>query len=172
MHRGYQSIHAVELGLFRFFGCYVTGRGDTFHMITTRENAPFDMWSQRNLWSAFAWRNFVLLAIHNAPSEDSDQTARMIWIFAGRICPNVPRYIFWRVQRFLTSRLFFFFFFFFCGAISFFFSFKFRDYNFKGDNSVNIVICQEGRVVAGRSAVFSIDTNNSPFKSRAYFLDS
>ena len=39
-----------------------------------------------------AWRNFASLAIQNAPSEDSDQTVRMcrlIWIFAGRTCPNV-----------------------------------------------------------------------------------
>ena len=45
-----------------------------------------------------AWRKFACLAIQNAFSEDSDQTARMrrlIWIFAGRICPKV---------RFLTLR--------------------------------------------------------------------
>ena len=45
-----------------------------------------------------AWRNFASLAIQNAPSEDSDQTAQMrslIWIFAGRTCPK---------ERFLTSR--------------------------------------------------------------------
>ena len=42
--------------------------------------------------SLSAWRNFVSLAIQNAPCEDSDQTARMrslILIFAGRICPKV-----------------------------------------------------------------------------------
>ena len=65
--------------------------------------------AQRRLWPACAcadwsesslsaWRNFASLAIQNAPSEDSDQTARMrrlIWIFAGRTCPTV---------RFLTLR--------------------------------------------------------------------
>ena len=38
------------------------------------------------------WRIFASLAIQNAPSEDSDQTARMrrlIWIFAGRTWPKV-----------------------------------------------------------------------------------
>ena len=45
------------------------------------------------------WRNFSPLAIQNAVSEDSDQTARTnrpIWNFTRRICPKV---------RFLTSRL-------------------------------------------------------------------
>ena len=40
--------------------------------------------------------NLASLAIENAPSEDSDQTARMrrlIWIFVGRTC---RRYVFWR----------------------------------------------------------------------------
>ena len=46
----------------------------------------------RAFWSdspLSAWRNFASLAIQNAPSEDSDQTARtrrLIWIFAGRTC--------------------------------------------------------------------------------------
>ena len=54
------------------------------------------VWSQSTL---LAWRNFASLAIQNALSEDSDQTARMrrlIWIFAGHTCPKV---------RFLTLRL-------------------------------------------------------------------
>ena len=37
--------------------------------------------------SLSAWRNFASMAIHNPPSEDSDQIARMrslIWIFAER----------------------------------------------------------------------------------------
>ena len=41
-----------------------------------------EFWSQS---SSFTWRNFASLAIQNAPSEDSDQTAlmrRMIWIYA------------------------------------------------------------------------------------------
>ena len=44
----------------------------------------------RAIWSESsfsAYRNFVPLAIQNAPSEDSGQTARMrrlIWIFVGR----------------------------------------------------------------------------------------
>ena len=49
--------------------------------------------------SLSARRNFASLAIRNAPSEDSDQTARMrrlIWIFAGRTHPKV---------RFLTFGL-------------------------------------------------------------------
>ena len=44
------------------------------------------VWSESSLST---WRNFALLAIQTAPSEDSDQTARMrrlIWIFAGRTC--------------------------------------------------------------------------------------
>ena len=53
------------------------------------------VWSES---SPSTWRNFASLAIQNAPSEDSDQTARMrslIWIFAGRTSPKV---------RFLTFR--------------------------------------------------------------------
>ena len=56
----------------------------------------------RTVWleySLSAWRNFASLAIQIAPSEDSDQTARMrrlIWIFAGRTYLKV---------RFLTLRL-------------------------------------------------------------------
>ena len=73
------------------------------------ENVRSDMCAQRRLKSACAfaqsdqsslsaWRNFASLAIQNASSEDSDQTARMrrlIWIFAGRTCPKL---------RFLTLR--------------------------------------------------------------------
>ena len=53
------------------------------------------VWSESS-WSA--WRNVTALSIQNAPSGDSDQTARrrrLIWIFAGRTCPKV---------RFLTLR--------------------------------------------------------------------
>ena len=53
-------------------------------------------WSETSL---SAWRHFASLAIQNAHSEDSDQTAqmrRLIWIFAGRTCPEI---------RFLTLRL-------------------------------------------------------------------
>ena len=39
---------------------------------------------------------YAFLAIQNAPSEDSDQTARKLGIFAGCPCPKV---------RFLTLRL-------------------------------------------------------------------
>ena len=55
----------------------------------------------RAVWSdslLSALRNFVSLAIQNAPNEDSDQPARMrrlIWIFLGRTCLK---------GRFLTSR--------------------------------------------------------------------
>ena len=45
------------------------------------------------VWPEFlVWRNVISLAIQNASSEDSDQTARMcrlIWIFAGRTCQKV-----------------------------------------------------------------------------------
>ena len=47
------------------------------------------VWSDSSL---SARRNFASLAFQNAPSEDSDQTARMrrlIWIFAGRTCPKL-----------------------------------------------------------------------------------
>ena len=50
-------------------------------------------WSESSL---SACRNFASLAIQNAPSEDSDQTARMrrlIWIFVG--C-TFRKYTFWR----------------------------------------------------------------------------
>ena len=56
----------------------------------------------RAVWlesSLSASRNFASLAIQNARSEDSDQTARMcrlIWTWAGRTCPMV---------RFLTLRV-------------------------------------------------------------------
>ena len=56
----------------------------------------------RAFWSVlFAWRNLASLAIQNAPSKDSDQSARMrrlIWIFAGRA--HVRRYVFWRGSSF------------------------------------------------------------------------
>ena len=77
---------------------------------TMLENIPFYMCAQRRLksictitqsdkTSLSVWKNVAGLAIQNAPSEDSDQTARMrklIWIFAGRTDPTV---------RFLTLRL-------------------------------------------------------------------
>ena len=55
----------------------------------------------RTAWlesSSSTWRKFASLAIQNAPSEDSDQPARMrrlIWIFAGCTYPKL---------RFLTLR--------------------------------------------------------------------
>ena len=64
----------------------------------------------RTVWSESSlsvWRNFAYLAIQNAPSEDSDQTARMrrlIWIFAWRTCPKVHfltlrfNYFWWSFQ--------------------------------------------------------------------------
>ena len=47
----------------------------------------------RTAWSVL-WSYFAFLPSYpkNAPSEDSDQTARMrslIWMFAGRTCPKV-----------------------------------------------------------------------------------
>ena len=47
------------------------------------------VWSES---SSTAYRNFASLVTQNAPSEDSDQTARMrrlIWIFAGRTYQKV-----------------------------------------------------------------------------------
>ena len=66
---------------------------------------------QRRLKSACAFiismnGKIALVAIQNAPSEDSDQTARMrrlIWIFAGRICPVRMRAC--PMVRFLTLRV-------------------------------------------------------------------
>ena len=63
------------------------------------------IWSESSL---SAWRNFASLTIQNAPIEDSDQTARMrrlIWILAGRICPN-RRYIFFRWGSYTLKRNF------------------------------------------------------------------
>ena len=47
------------------------------------------IWSESSL---SAWWNYLSLAVKNAPSEDSDQPARMrrlIWIFTGRISQKV-----------------------------------------------------------------------------------
>ena len=55
--------------------------------------------------SLSAWRNFASLAIQNAPSEDSDQTARMrslIRIFAGRTC---SKFFFRLTLWFIFTRL-------------------------------------------------------------------
>ena len=54
-----------------------------------RSSTIGEVWSESSL---SALRKFVSLVTQNAPSEDSDQTARMrslIWIFAGRTCPKV-----------------------------------------------------------------------------------
>ena len=53
------------------------------------------VWSESSL---SAWRNFASLAIQAAPSEDSDQTARMrmlIGIFTGGTCPKVRFLTLW-----------------------------------------------------------------------------
>ena len=45
-----------------------------------------------SLFSLQKKNNLAFLAILNAPSEETDQAARMrrlIWIFAGRLCPKV-----------------------------------------------------------------------------------
>ena len=63
--------------------------------ITLRMRAA---WSESSL---SAWRNFVTSAIVKAPSEDSDQTARMrslIWIFAGGTCPEVRFRTLWHIS--------------------------------------------------------------------------
>ena len=57
--------------------------------------------------SLSAWENIAPLAIQNAPSKDSSQTARirrLIWIFAGRICPKLcfltlPRTCLWYADK-------------------------------------------------------------------------
>ena len=67
------------------------------------ENVPSDIYAQRRLklacssaqshqYSVSSWRNFASLAIQIAPSEDSEQTARMrslIRIFTVRSCQKV-----------------------------------------------------------------------------------
>ena len=55
-----------------------------------------------------AWRKFTFLAIHNAPSEESDQTARMhrlLWIFAGSTCEKVL-FPTWWLQSFHSNKVF------------------------------------------------------------------
>ena len=84
----------------------MTGKLEPQHVKTyNRIFAPNENSNQpahRAVWSESsfsAWRNFASLAFQNAPSEDSDQTARkrrLIWIFAERTCQKV---------RFLTLRL-------------------------------------------------------------------
>ena len=63
--------------------------------------------SLRGLESSLsAYRNFAPLAFQNVPSEDSDQTLRkrrLIWIFAGRKCPQVRFLTLWLIQ-YLTVR--------------------------------------------------------------------
>ena len=45
------------------------------------------VWSETTL---FIWRNFAFLAIHNAHSKDSDQTARMRESLLGaHVCPKI-----------------------------------------------------------------------------------
>ena len=70
-----------------------------WHVRRTKTQISLRICAVRSESSLSAWRNLASLAIQNAPSEDSDQTARMrrlIWIFAGRTCP---------VVRFLPLRI-------------------------------------------------------------------
>ena len=58
----------------------------------------------RAVWpepSFSAWRNCASVVIQNVPSGDSDQTAngRLIWIFAGRICPKVRFLTLWLIIK-------------------------------------------------------------------------
>ena len=56
--------------------------------------------------SLSVWRYFASLAIQNAPSEDSDRTARTrspIWIFAGRACPTVCFLTLWLKYNSVSS---------------------------------------------------------------------
>ena len=52
----------------------------TFIWAVTWQNRP--VWSESSL---SAWRNLGFLATHQVHSEDSDQTDKLIWVFAGRI---------------------------------------------------------------------------------------
>ena len=54
-----------------------------------------DIWKVSSL---SAWTRFAFLAIQIAPSEDSDQPARMrrlIRIFAGRMCAKIQSLMLW-----------------------------------------------------------------------------
>ena len=63
----------------------------------------------RTVWSESSFsagRNFISLSIQNAPSENSDQTARMrslIWIFAGRTCPKLRSLTHWLICKLIRS---------------------------------------------------------------------
>ena len=76
------------------------------YLLTHAPNEDSDQLRMRAAWSESslsAWRNFASLAIQNAPSEDSDQTARMrslIWIFAEA---HVRRYVFCRCGLFFFN---------------------------------------------------------------------
>ena len=98
------SLIHVLMSVFTITECCCITRGGV------RENVPSYMCVQQALYwacpaaqfdqsSLSTWRSFASLAIQNAPSEDTDQTAwmrRLIRIFAGQTYQNV---------LFLTLRL-------------------------------------------------------------------
>ena len=58
--------------------------------------------AQSDQSSLSAWRNSGLLAMHRAPSEDSDQPAhprRLIWVFAWRMRSKVRFLTLWPILR-------------------------------------------------------------------------
>ena len=72
----------------------MSGRGEKAYLLTCSPNEDLTKFNLRSLVRVFAVRmkNFASFAIQNAPSENSDQTARMrrlVWIFAGRTWPEV-----------------------------------------------------------------------------------
>ena len=119
-------IHISEIqDLVKWYNFSLTVRKRTFwHMRSTKTQISLRI---RAVWLESVlstWRNFASMAIRNAPSEDSDQTAR-IWIFAGRTCPKV---------RFLTLQL-----------IWYKFNPNWKKYNkvIKG-NGISIILFQDG----------------------------
>ena len=98
--------------LYRFTELDVLIRATTREMVTfwhvgqtmTRISLRIrEVWSE---YSLSTWRrNFVSLAIQNAPSADFDQTVqlrRLIWILVGRTCPTV-RFPTFRLISYLPS---------------------------------------------------------------------
>ena len=62
------------------------------HVQLTKTQISMHVRAVLSVSSLSVWRNFASLVIQNVPREDSDQTAQMrklIWIFAGRVCPKV-----------------------------------------------------------------------------------
>ena len=101
-HTVKSSVDDVRITYFSLMVCSMgrNVRKHTFlHVRPTKTQISLRIRSAWSESSLSVWRNFASLVIQNAPSEDTDQTARMrrlIWIFSGRIYPKVS---------FLTLRL-------------------------------------------------------------------